>query len=245
MPEIILYHGSSHIIVKPEHGFGSPYRDFGPGFYCTENLALAREWAVDDNRNGYVNKYVLDTDGLKILDLSDARYFVLHWIALLATHRMEHEACSNIDGREKDMDDAGNAADDTDPGIEWLKANFSLSLEGYDIVKGYCADDICFLFAEDFMSSALPVQGLARALKLGDWDEQTVLISEKAFSRIRYTGSDVVSYVGAYDKRCCRNTEAFKRYRQEILNKPQIGDIRLAQLVAGEYSKDDPRLWIK
>ena len=41
-----LYHGSKDIIEHPRYGAGKPYNDYGRGFYCTESLDLAKEWAV-------------------------------------------------------------------------------------------------------------------------------------------------------------------------------------------------------
>ena len=43
-----LYHGSSKIIEKPLFGYGKPYNDYGLGFYCTEHVELAKEWACKD-----------------------------------------------------------------------------------------------------------------------------------------------------------------------------------------------------
>ena len=45
MESIILYHGSTKVIEKPIMGLGNPKNDYGLGFYCTENLELAKEWA--------------------------------------------------------------------------------------------------------------------------------------------------------------------------------------------------------
>ena len=45
MSNLILYHGSPEIVRKPEFGKGKPYNDYGQGFYCTESLDLAKEWA--------------------------------------------------------------------------------------------------------------------------------------------------------------------------------------------------------
>ena len=39
----ILYHGSDHIITNPEYGHGSYANDYGRGFYCTENIELAKQ----------------------------------------------------------------------------------------------------------------------------------------------------------------------------------------------------------
>ena len=53
----ILYHGSEFLIEKPEFGKGARHNDYGRGFYCTENIELAREWACAKQKNGYVNIY--------------------------------------------------------------------------------------------------------------------------------------------------------------------------------------------
>lgn len=45
MSKLIIYHGSPEIIEKPVFGKGKPYNDYGMGFYCTEHLELAKEWA--------------------------------------------------------------------------------------------------------------------------------------------------------------------------------------------------------
>ena len=60
-----IYHGSKDIIKKPKYGVGKPYNDYGLGFYCTESLDLAKEWSVDDNRDGYTNIYQLDMKDMK------------------------------------------------------------------------------------------------------------------------------------------------------------------------------------
>lgn len=41
----ILYHGSEYLIENPQFGKGSLHNDYGRGFYCTENIELAKEWA--------------------------------------------------------------------------------------------------------------------------------------------------------------------------------------------------------
>ena len=44
--ERIIYHGSDHRIELPAFGQGKRYNDYGLGFYCTENIDLAKEWSV-------------------------------------------------------------------------------------------------------------------------------------------------------------------------------------------------------
>lgn len=43
---MILYHGSKDIIEKPIYGQGKKYNDYGLGFYCTDNIELAKEWGT-------------------------------------------------------------------------------------------------------------------------------------------------------------------------------------------------------
>lgn len=47
-----LYHGSRHIIEQPAFGKGGSHNDYGRCFYCTEQLSMAREWAVEADRDG-------------------------------------------------------------------------------------------------------------------------------------------------------------------------------------------------
>ena len=84
---MIIFHGSKYIVDNPEYGKGKPYNDYGRGFYCTEDIELAKEWSVDENGNGYANKYNLDTKGLNILYLNSKDYNILHWITLLLKNR--------------------------------------------------------------------------------------------------------------------------------------------------------------
>ena len=53
--KIEIYHGSSKIIEKPLFGYGKTWNDYGPGFYCTQEKDLAKEWAVSEGTNGYSN----------------------------------------------------------------------------------------------------------------------------------------------------------------------------------------------
>lgn len=55
-----LYHGSRDIIQQPVFGYGKKYNDYGLGFYCTEDINMAKEWAATANQNGYANCYELE-----------------------------------------------------------------------------------------------------------------------------------------------------------------------------------------
>lgn len=43
---MILFHGTPDKIVVPTYGKGDEKHDYGQGFYLTENIGLAKEWAV-------------------------------------------------------------------------------------------------------------------------------------------------------------------------------------------------------
>ena len=171
--KIIIYHGSISIIEKPKYGYGKPYDDYGLGFYCTESLELAKEWAVTYTQNGYANRYSLDMTCLKVLDLSKTGN-VLHWITILLKNRF-----FNL------------KSDISKYGKEYLIKHYSLPIEEYDIIKGYRADDSYFSYAEGFLNNTISVRTLKEALRLGHLGEQIVLISKKAFSQLSFLDSEL------------------------------------------------------
>ena len=81
--KIKLYHGSPVIIRKPQFGIGKTYNDYGQGFYCTESLDLAKEWSVDEGRDGFANVYSLETDGLNVVRLNESPFCIMHWLSVL------------------------------------------------------------------------------------------------------------------------------------------------------------------
>lgn len=213
MAKRIIYHGSISIIEKPVYGLGKPYNDYGRGFYCTENIELAKEWAcVDDQTNGYCNKYELDLDGLNVLDLTSKSYSILNWMAVLVKFRT-FDLVSPISRRAK----------------EFLLKNYYVDVERYDVVIGYRADDSYFRFAKDFLNNTISVQKLSEAMKLGKLGLQTVLISEKAFNSIRYLGSEHVDHQTYHTKRVARDKQAREGYfsvqESHVENEEFINDI--------------------
>ena len=76
-----------HEEVTPAFGLGNDKRDYGRGFYLTESVGLAKEWAVcrPDESNGWVHRYELDLEDLRILDFQ--QHNVLAWLAELMKHR--------------------------------------------------------------------------------------------------------------------------------------------------------------
>lgn len=92
MEKIILYHGSYEKQFTPIFGKGEDRHDYGRGFYLTENIELAKEWAVcrPDSANGWVHKYELDCTGLRIFNFQE--YDILTWLAELMKHRVASDS---------------------------------------------------------------------------------------------------------------------------------------------------------
>ena len=85
---LTIYHGSNKVIERPEYKKGKKTNDYGIGFYCTQHYKLACEWAAKSRDvQGWVNKYSIDTKELKILDLTDKKYSILNWLAILLENR--------------------------------------------------------------------------------------------------------------------------------------------------------------
>ena len=151
MSKLIIYHGSKDIVEKPYYHGEKAENDYGFGFYCTESLELAKEWSCSNNEsNGFANKYSIDLSGLKILDLTDKRYSILNWIAILLKFRT-FDLHNDISIQAK----------------EYLIKYFYIDVDNYDIVIGYRADDSYFSFAKDFINNTIPVRKLSQAMELG------------------------------------------------------------------------------
>ena len=222
---MILYHGSKDIIEKPIYGQGKKYNDYGLGFYCTDNIELAKEWGTSFERSGYANRYQIDCTELKILDLNDDKYCILHWLAILLSNR-EFDTPAGLALEAK----------------EFLKKNFMLDYKEYDIIKGYRADDSYFSFAQDFINGTISYRQLNNAMYLGKLGIQYVLKSKEAFNRLVFDGYEEAEYKEWYAKKMKRDKSARREYFDVERNRRQRGDIYITQILDEEMSPDDKRL---
>lgn len=223
--EMILFHGSEHIIETPIYGQGKKYNDYGLAFYCTEEQDLAKEWSVDDRRNGYCNAYRLITDELSMLDLMSMDYSVLHWLTIL------------LENRTFDMQ-----TDFAREAKKYLIDNFSIPYTEVDLIKGYRADDSYFSFAQDFLNNAISLSSLNRAMVLGYLGNQIAIKSKKAFDRIEYISAENVLYEEYYIKKMSRDSKARRDYFL-MRNEPwKRGEIYMMQILEEEIKADDERI---
>lgn len=191
MEKIILYHGSEKIIKKPVLTDGKISNDYGQGFYCTKHLELAKEWAVDDERPGFVNSYEIDIDRLRVLDLNSKDYSILHWLTVLLEHR-------NVKINSPIARD----------GLDYLMKHYHVDLEDYDLILGYRADDSYFSFARAFISNTISITQLEKAMYLGELGTQYFIKSEKAFSRLKFIDAIQVDNASYYPKKMLRDENA-------------------------------------
>ncbi|MCI7659827.1 DUF3990 domain-containing protein [Flintibacter sp.] len=220
-----LFHGSPSIIEKPQFGYGKVYNDYGLGFYCTDSLEMAKEWGVAQNRNGYANRYELDCEGLKILDLNGPSFNILHWLAVLLENR-EFDVPSGLALEAK----------------EYILNTFRVDYQSQDAIIGYRADDSYFSFAQDFINGTISYRQLNNAMHLGKLGQQFVLKSKQAFDRIQFLGYEVAEHDEWYAKKMLRDRSARREYFSVERNKRQRGDLYITQILDEEMKPDDERL---
>lgn len=199
MKKIILYHGTPDEVVNPVYGRGQDKHDYGRGFYLTEDIELAKEWAVcrPSQQNGWVHKYELDCTDLKIFDFQKKN--VLSWLAELMKHR--------------------DAADTKR--YRMLAAKFiekyGIDVSSYDVIKGWRADASYFYIAKEFVRDNIDIEILEELLSLGGLGIQYCLKSELAFSKLREIDEILsVDYTEFNDKYNKRDIEARNKMRDLV-----------------------------
>lgn len=220
---LTLYHGSKSIIETPYFGGGKKNNDFGYGFYCTENIELAKEWSVASIQDGIVNEYELNTEYLNFLYLNSNEYTILNWIAILVEHRL-FNINNPIANRARN----------------YLIENFSVNVNAFDVIVGYRADDSYFDYAESFLNNAITVEQLSKAMQLGKLGEQIVIKSQFAFENLKFKGFETVDCNEYYAKKNNRMIAANSQYTK-ILEEETDG-LFIQDIIRGGITNNDPRI---
>ncbi|MBR0373489.1 MAG: DUF3990 domain-containing protein [Mogibacterium sp.] len=214
--QLDLYHGSPEVILRLQYDLGRRHNEFGPGFYCTENESMAREWACSSVDDGFVNHYQLDLDGLRVLDLNNGKDSLLNWLAVAVAHRLllvKTPAAARMK--------------------RYLVEQYSIDLEAYDVVIGYHADDASFGFVEAFLDGDITEEKLSRAMGLGKSrrkaaksNEQVVLKSQRAVDRLRFIDFNTAERDRYYLARKARNDAVVHATRELYRSKAmeRVGD---------------------
>ncbi len=222
---MIVYHGSDHIIATPVYNGSKRSNDYGYGFYTTESIELAKEWACSNNSDGFANIYDADFDNLRILNLNSPEYSILNWLAILTKYRTYWQNGSI----------AENAKD-------YLQQHFFIDPAEYDIIIGYRADDSYFTFAQDFISGTISLSKLSEAMHLGKLGEQIVFKSQEAFKHIHFIDAEPASAMIYYEKKAARDKEARRAYRSTKRLHDEINELFMLDIMREGINHDDPRL---
>ncbi len=222
---ITLYHGSARVIEKPVFGQGNSRNDYGLGFYCTENMELAKEWACSAQSDGYANEYTLNMKNLSVLSLTGGKYHILNWLYILLQNRR-----FRIEGEIALL------------AKEYIDTHFAVEYKEYDIVKGYRADDSYFSFANAFLNNTISLSKLENAMVLGKLGEQIVLMSEKSFGALTFEKAVLAPGEIYYPKKLYRDTKAREDFRKEKGKDSLLTEKYIVDIIREGWQNDDERL---
>ncbi len=200
MGKIFLFHGTPNEIVVPTYGYGNEKHDYGKGFYLTENIDLAKEWAVcrPNDNNGWVHKYELDTAELRILDFQEEN--VLSWLAELMKHR-----------------DAADSKRYRMLAQQFIE-KYGIDTTQYDVIKGWRANASYFYIAKEFVKDNIDMDILEELLLLGGLGIQYCIKSELAYSKLHEVKEELlaVNYDEFNEKYNHRDVMARKKMRHLV-----------------------------
>lgn len=223
--KIIVYHGSPKIIEKPVFGVGNPNNDYGLGFYCTESIELAKEWACSTETDGFANKYELDLTDLSVLSLTNGDFNILNWLFVLLENR-KFRIGGDIAKQAKD----------------YIFDNFSIDYRNYDVIKGYRADDSYFSFANAFLNNTISLSQLEKAMVLGKLGEQIVVISEKAFDSLSFVDRTPAPKEIYLPKKLARDTCAREEFKKEKERGSVLTEKYILDIIREGWKNDDDRI---
>jgi len=207
----MIYHGSKGIVQTPVFGGGRKDNDYGAGFYCTEEIELAKEWAAIDEKGGFLNCYGIDETGMNrfaliLSETQDSPELILKWLAVLLKNR-NFRLGSPVEKRGK----------------EYILAHFLPDLSDVDYMIGYRADDSYFSFARAFLSNTITLGQLSHAMFLGELGLQYVIKSGRMFERIHFLEAVPVDGQIYYTKRRTRDLIAREKYRKMLEQESEDG----------------------
>ena len=223
--KITVYHGSPKRIEKPIFGTGNPQNDYGLGFYCTESLELAKEWACSVETDGFANQYTLNMTDLSVLSLTGGEYNILNWLFVLLENR-KFRLGGEIAKQAK----------------AYIFDNFAVDYKSYDIIRGYRADDSYFSFANAFLNNTISVSQLERAMVLGKLGEQIVLMSEKAFDSLQFEDAVAAPKELYLPRKLARDTSAREEFQKEKGRESLFTEKYILDIIREGWRNDDERL---
>ncbi|MDR1578747.1 MAG: DUF3990 domain-containing protein [Synergistaceae bacterium] len=214
---IMLYHGTSESNFAPRFGGGRDYHDYGNGFYTTEDIEAAKEWACQDVYNAaFVYSYALDRNGLSVLNLDENN--TLAWISILMAHRRSRKI-------------RGAALERCNRMIE----RYGIDINSYDVIRGFRANDSYFQFTADFVTDTITIETLMKSIIAGDLGLQVCVKSGRAYRQMEKC-ADVIAINGAeydyYHNRYLSKDSDARKLADDYSNEAQVGQL-LSEILNG------------
>ena len=104
---LILYHGTTSLIDAIDVAKGKPYKDFGRGFYVTEDFSHAKNLATRNKRllqerggekcSAYVYTYELDMGMAEDFEMIEFTVANMDWMRFILSNRKVREKSHNYD----------------------------------------------------------------------------------------------------------------------------------------------------
>ncbi len=194
---MLVYHGSKKVVQKPNPNYNKSYRDFGNGFYLTISENKAKCYASSTKAKlGIISKYELETDDLRVLNLTD--YPILSWLAILYNNRKPNKKRL----RQNTLD--------------YLNKNFYIDVKKYDVVIGYRCDDMWFSIVEAFFNNVISVDFINKLLIKNNENTEVVLLTDKAMNKLKFIGYEEVDNNLYYKNRYNNFKIEFSRYVKQL-----------------------------
>ena len=194
---MLLYHGSKKVVERPNFSYNKAYRDFGNGFYLTINENKAKSYASSSNLTpGIISKYEFDTDGLRVLNLTE--YPILSWLAILYNYHKPNKK---------------RLRENT---LEYLNKNFYIDVKKYDVVIGYRCDDMWYSIVEAFFNNVISVDFINKLIIKNNENTEVVLLTDKAINKLKFIGYEEVDNNYYYKNRYNNFKIEFSRYVKQL-----------------------------
>ena len=218
LTSLTLYHGSAAESVTPTFGLGDDRHDYGKGFYLSDDLSLAKEWAVcrPNDQNGWVHAFKVTDPNLSVLDFQELG--VLAWMAELMKHR-----------------DAGKSRRFNMLSQKFI-AKFGVDSSGCDIIRGWRANASYFYIVTEFVHDEIDVDILEELLMLGGLGIQYCIKSPRAFAALsKVSGYPRPVAYGAYNNRYNERDRQARDRMDELISGPANKAVRvMSTLVEGD-----------
>jgi hypothetical protein len=171
---MILFHGSTLAVKKPEIIRSEHGRDFGFGFYTTDIYDQAKRWALRKAR--IVNK------GVAVSSENDVAS------AIISTYDFDERHFKNLAVKHF-----------PEPDMEWLEfvcncRNNPKYSHGFDVVIGKIANDNVGETVSYVAAGVMRKEDAIERLKFERINNQTCFCSEKSLPFLRYTGHEEVAH---------------------------------------------------